>query len=182
MRCSLRDMTTVTTTDKTTKGLIARCPPSVADMLPATDIFKSLNGVMIGYALLVFAPRWQYTRTVVRTLVFLYSVLYAVLVVSRWSSAPLPEGAGFYSIDAVIALFSDGEVVLAGWTHYIAFDLFVSSWIVEDAHYEGIPHMFVVWMVPVTLMAGPVGAALYMALKAVWTTARGSSLPEVKRD
>jgi hypothetical protein len=54
-------------------------------------------------------------------------------------------------------------------THYIAFDLFVGRWIVLDAVRAAIPHLAVVWLLPLTLMAGPVGLTAYLCLvKPAW--------------
>ena len=53
---------------------------------------------------------------------------------------------------------------MAGWTHYIAFDLFVGRWMVLDASRSDIPHYAVVWLLPVTLLAGPVGLTTYLCV------------------
>jgi hypothetical protein len=135
-------------------------------------LFDGLHLVMIGYLLLAFAPRWEWTPSIVNGLVFGYSVMYALILGVRlqahFVSNPLPEGGGFDSLKAVVALFSDRAAVFAGWTHYIAFDLFVAGHIVSDAHINGIPHLVIVWLVPVTLMAGPFGLAAYFITKTVW--------------
>ena len=73
--------------------------------------------------------------------------------------------------------------MFAGWTHYIAFDLFVARYIVQDniihkpsnnnqqLGYFRIPHLIVAMFVPCTLMAGPIGLMLYVITKALWNTA-----------
>jgi len=142
-------------------------------VLNDATLFLAINPVILGYLCICFVPQWIYTRKVVRTLVFVYSTLYALLVASRLSTGPLPPGAGVNDLDAVVALFSDHAIVFAGWIHYIAFDLFLSAWIVEDAHSSGLPHLSVVWMVPVTLMAGPAGVSIYMIFKTIWLSLRG---------
>ncbi len=55
--------------------------------------------------------------------------------------------------------------MLAGWIHYLAFDLFVGSWEVSDARANGIHHLLVVPCLLATFMAGPIGLALYFAIK-----------------
>lgn len=132
-------------------------------------LFGALNSVIIGYLLLIFLPKWRHTGAVVGGLAAAHSTLYALLLFARLRSPePLPEGAGFASLDAVVALFTDRVAVLAGWTHYIAFDLLISRHIVMDAQRSGIPHLAVVWIVPLTLMAGPAGFAAYMGVKCVF--------------
>jgi len=49
------------------------------------------------------------------------------------------------------------ELLLAGWVHYLAFDLFIGSWEVEDAAANGIPHWLLLPCLFLTLMVGPVG-------------------------
>ena len=88
--------------------------------------------------------------------------MYAALLLHRFSLVaehPLPEGGGFATLSQVVALFTDRETVFAGWVHYIAFDLFVSRYIVMDAQEKGVPHLLVVACVPLTLLAGPMGFA-----------------------
>ena len=42
------------------------------------------------------------------------------------------------------ALFTQDRAVLAGWVHYLAFDLFIGCWMVMDAAERGIKHLLVV--------------------------------------
>ena len=140
----------------------------MADSKNDDAIFSSLSLVLVGWVLLFIAPRWTYTPTLVLQICVAYSVLYTILLSKRVYDAdtnPLPEGGGFDSLDAVYDLFRDRQVVLAGWTHYIAFDLFVGRYIVMDAQANGIPHLYICPLIPVTLMAGPIGLVGYTALK-----------------
>jgi hypothetical protein len=68
----------------------------------------------------------------------------------------------------VRALFSNDFLLLAGWIHYLAFDLFIGSWEVRDARRLGIHHLTVVPCLVLTFMLGPVGLLLYLALRAGW--------------
>ena len=61
-------------------------------------------------------------------------------------------------------LFGDEALLLAGWVHYLAFDLFVGSWEVRDAQRLGIPHLLVVPCLVLTFLFGPVGLLLYLGL------------------
>ena len=150
-------------------------PFSSAGSILDTELFDVLNPVVLGYGCLIFLPRWKHTHTVVFTLIFVYSVLYTLLLVNRLVAGPLPQGSGFDSLAGVTALFSDEAVIFAGWTHYIAFDLLASSFIVSDAIKSGLPHLSIVWTIPLTLMAGPIGLTAYMLTKTFWLRAFGSS-------
>ena len=58
--------------------------------------------------------------------------------------------------------------MFAGWTHYIAFDLFMARHIVLESREVGIPHWSIAPLVVVTLFAGPAGVCLYVLTKAAW--------------
>jgi hypothetical protein len=67
----------------------------------------------------------------------------------------------------VSALFSNPWVLLAGWTHYLAFDLFIGGWEVRDAQRRGIPHLFIVPALVLTFLFGPAGLLLYLAIRSL---------------
>jgi hypothetical protein len=51
--------------------------------------------------------------------------------------------------------------------HYLAFDLFIGSWQVEDTPASNIPHWLLLPCLALTFVAGPIGLLLYLVLKAV---------------
>ena len=75
-----------------------------------------------------------------------------------------PRG-GFSSLSGVVSLFKSPRAVLAGWIHFLAFDLMVGLYIVTDAARLGITHW---WLLPalfLTLMFGPAGLLLYLVIR-----------------
>jgi hypothetical protein len=54
---------------------------------------------------------------------------------------------------------------LAGWIHYLAFDLLVGIWEVRDSHERGVPHWLVIPCLFFTFMLGPIGFLLYCAVR-----------------
>ena len=90
-----------------------------------------------------------------------FAVLYIWLIAT---SLPSAEG-GFDSLEHVKLLFTNDRAVLAGWVHYLAFDLFVGCWEVLDAQERGIRHVFVIPCLFLTFMFGPAGLLLYLALR-----------------
>ena len=140
--------------------------------LPDDTLFDGLNGVMVAYAALILFPRWRLTPALTMAFACLYSMMYGLLLAHRLfvSNDPLPEVA-FDRLNAIVALFADRATLFAGWTHYIAFDLFVARFIVMDSQANGMPHMLVVWTIPLTLFAGPVGLIAYMATRNLWSWA-----------
>lgn len=89
------------------------------------------------------------------------SVGYAGLVLAFWSGA---EG-GFGSLAEVQLLFTDPHVALAGWVHYLAFDLFVGAWATRTARAEGIAHLFLLPCLMLTFLFGPAGFLAFSALR-----------------
>jgi hypothetical protein len=73
-------------------------------------------------------------------------------------------------LSSVAMLFSNPWLLLAGWTHYLAFDLFIGSWEVRDARDRGLPHLLVVPCLALTFLFGPAGWLLYLTMRL--TTAR----------
>jgi Domain of unknown function (DUF4281) len=102
----------------------------------------------------------------------LLSVAYAGLILGYWSRA---EG-GFGSLDAVMALFTGREIALAGWLHYLAFDLFVGAWEVRTARREGIAFLLVVPCLILTFLFGPAGFLAFSGLRAATATRRGVAI------
>jgi hypothetical protein len=127
-------------------------------------------GVIPAWLLLAFAPRWSWTRRLVHAawIPALLALVYATVLLTN---PDRPEGAGFGSLPAVMAAFTSRQTVLLGWVHYLAFDLFVGAWEVRDAERRGIPHPWVIPCLFFTLMLGPIGLLLYLALRFVRTRA-----------
>ena len=111
---------------------------------------------------LVFLPRrpWAVRRVPVLMPAVL-ALVYTIIVVS---TLPWSEGS-FSSLSGVRALFGDPWILLAGWTHYLAFDLFVGGWEVRDAQQRGISHVFVVPVLVLTFLVGPAGLLLYLIVR-----------------
>jgi hypothetical protein len=133
-------------------------------MTPET-IFSIVNTVaLLTWIFLAILPRWKWTQIIVNeVIIILLSVTYLVVVVAYFGRA---EG-GFDSLANVMKLFSYKEVVLAGWIHYLAFDLFVGSWEVRDAQEKGVSHWFVLPCLFLTFMLGPIGLLLYCGIRLI---------------
>jgi hypothetical protein len=99
----------------------------------------------------------------------LLAVAYAGLVLAFFGQA---EG-GFDTLANVMRLFTIPEAVLAGWLHYLAFDLFIGAWQVRTARAEGIAFALVVPCLALTFMFGPAGLLAFMVIRA----ARAMSAP-----
>ena len=137
-------------------------------------IFSLCSGLaMLGWLGLAVAPRLEFTRDTMPSLIIpiILGVTYAYLMFSFSGSAS--EDGGFGSLAEVKALFGVDALLLAGWIHYLAFDLFVGAWIVRDAQKEWISHWLVLPCLFFTLMAGPFGLLLYLVLRAANNARQG---------
>lgn len=143
--------------------------------LESEAIFSSLNAVLLGWLLLALAPRWRYTAGVTLALGAGYSLLYAALALEAALEGDQPEGAGFGSLAAVQALFSKPRNVLAGWTHYIAYDLLIARGAVLDSHTRGVPWMLMTACLPLMLMVGPLGLVAYLGVASFYPSPQSKS-------
>jgi hypothetical protein len=135
--------------------------------MSAESLFTAANAfAMAGWVLLVFLPRWRWTERLVLSGGFslVLGGAYLVLIVRYFGST---EG-GFSSLEGVSKLFREPYVLLAGWIHYLAFDLFTGCWEVRDARLRGVPHLLVVPCLGLTFMFGPVGLLAYFGLSRFW--------------
>jgi hypothetical protein len=131
--------------------------------MAAEQLFSILNLMaMAAWLLLVCLPRVRWTSTVVPVVVpVLLAVVYVALVITT-----LPGSNGsFSSLAGVRALFDNPWALLAGWAHYLAFDLFIGGWQVRDAQRRGIPHLLIVPALILTFLLGPAGLLLYLLIR-----------------
>ncbi len=129
------------------------------------DLFRLSGAVVLPcWLLLLVAPRWRVTQllaTFVAPLII--AGVYVALLVSH---KPLP-GAGFNSLAQVSVLFRSPYALLAGWVHYLAFDLFTGAWEARDAKRIGISPWLMAPCLLLTFLFGPAGLALYLLLKLI---------------
>ncbi len=114
---------------------------------------------------MLIAPKWVWTRRIVISglIPLLLGSVYLVLIVLYFGNT---EGS-FGSLAGVMKLFEDPNAVLAGWIHYLAFDLFVGSWELRNSQKHGINHFLVVPCLLLTFMLGPIGLLTYFGLRAL---------------
>ena len=132
--------------------------------MKAEQIFSIVSSLaMLSWLMLIVLPGWRFTGKIVLSgaIPLLLSAAYLVLIVLFFGKS---EG-GFDSLANVMKLFTNEWVVLAGWIHYLAFDLFVGSWEVRDAQAHGISHWFVIPCLLLTFFLGPIGFLLYHILR-----------------
>ena len=142
------------------------------------DILFQFTGppALLGWLVLALSPLFPVWADRMSAIVIpaLLSVAYTALVLAYWSDAP----GGFDSLANVMLLFTDPHVALAGWVHYLAFDLLIGAWITRTARAEGVAHLLVLPCLGLTFLFGPAGFLLFTALRAIRaarTTATGAA-------
>jgi hypothetical protein len=119
-------------------------------------LFQLLNGLaLVLWLLLIFLPRTRLTRILIfdgwglALLALVYGLLFLF-------PATEPQG-DFFSLAGVQSLFRNKSVLLAGWVHYLIFDLFVGSH--EQREFERLDtaQWIRLPILALTFMLGPLG-------------------------
>jgi len=131
--------------------------------MPSETLFSIHSSLaMIGWLLLAFgpmAPKWIY-RISGLALPGLLSVSYFAMILTHWSGM---EGS-YDSLQNVMALLATPNGALAGWVHFLAFDLFIGAWGWQQARANGVPHLLTLPALGLTFLFGPIGLLIFFAL------------------
>jgi hypothetical protein len=126
-------------------------------------VFSACNLLaMAGWILLLTLPRQRRAMAIAGTAIPL--TLAAVYLVLFLLHARESSG-GFSSLAAVAQLFENRWLLLAGWVHYLAFDLFISAWETRDAMARRVPRLLLAPCLVMTFMLGPIGLLCYHVLR-----------------
>ncbi len=133
-------------------------------MHPETLFSVSGKLALAGWALLVFVPRWRWSQRIAGMIIPLtFAIVYLVLIVLYFAKS----SGGFGTLGQVTQLFQNSWLLLAGWIHYLAFDLFLGAWQIREAQRLGITHFLVVPCLLLTFLFGPVGLLVFWAIRSV---------------
>jgi len=132
--------------------------------LTPDNLFSLSSALVIpAWLILLFAPRrWPVLNAVPAYVVpVVLSALYAVLVLSYFSES----GGGYSTLSEVRQLFTNDMVLVAGWVHYLAFDLFIGAWAATMMDRAGVSRIIQGSVLPVIFLFGPAGflLALFIA-------------------
>jgi hypothetical protein len=133
--------------------------------MSADFLFQVANPIALaGWVALAFSPLAPRVLGLLggTAVPMLLSTGYAAIVLSHWASGQ----GGFDSLESVEQLFQSRWLLLAGWVHYLAFDLLLGAWQVRTARREGIAHLQLLPCLLVTFMFGPAGYLLFQVLRA----------------
>jgi hypothetical protein len=138
------------------------------------QIFSLMSGLAVaGWLALALAPlRRPALIGAARVVAAMLSLAYVILIYRGLTAPGGPEGGGFGSLAAVMILLSTPAAMLPGWIHYLAFDLWVGTWQVEDAPKAGVPHWLLLPILLLTFMFGPAGLFAYLVVRFVLARVR----------
>jgi hypothetical protein len=127
-------------------------------------VFSVANGFAgLAWLLLIFGGRTRWTASLVCGLIapLLLAALYTTLIITNFGGSP----QDFTTLDGVAKLFSNRWILVAGWVHYLTFDLFVGSWELRDARERNIPHWVAAPCLLMTFLFGPIGLLLWFIVR-----------------
>lgn len=128
------------------------------------DLFGLASAAVLpGWAILILAPRRWPLLNAVPALVLpgALSLLYAGVVLTHFANATA-AGGGFGSLAQVAILFSDDWALLAGWVHYLAFDLFIGAWAAARMDRNGLDRLVQAAILVCIFLFGPLGLVLVL--------------------
>ena len=128
-------------------------------------VFSLANTVaMPMWLLLIILPKWKVTRFLIdyKVVPIFLSLFYVFYMVSHIQTGGALD---FGSLASVMSLFTLEYAVMAGWVHYLAFDLLIGMWMVNQNQKLGIHQLLMVPCLFATFMLGPVGFLLFMGIR-----------------
>jgi hypothetical protein len=138
------------------------------------NLFVACNTLVLApWLALLVLPRWRFLKQGIRFgVIVLLAAVYASLIFTYFFRV---EGGGFNSLAEVRRLFASDPVLLAGWVHYLAFDLFIGLWLAERLDAQQVSRFVQAPILLATFMFGPIGLLAGLSAGLV-----GSSLQPVQ--
>ena len=132
-----------------------------------TEVFSFANmTAMPMWLLMIFLPKWKVTRFLIdyRVIPILLALVYAIYI---FIAIQTGGGMDFGSLASVMALFTAENAVLAGWVHYLAFDLLVGMWMLDQNKTLNIHPVLMAPCLVGTFMLGPIGFLAFTIIKTI---------------
>jgi len=134
--------------------------------MTAEQVFSIANLLsVLCWILLAVLPnrRWVTEGVTGRAAPVLFAAAYIAIVIAVF---PRADGS-FSTLAGVTTLFSNPWLLLAGWLHYLAFDLLIGTWEARDSVERGVPRWLLIPCLFLTLMFGPAGWLAYLIVRTV---------------
>ncbi len=137
-------------------------------MMNPDTLFQFANNLaLISWILLILFQRREWIKALmIGVSVTLLAMTYTYLLITTFD----PEAfESFSSLAGIMELFTNKEAVLAGWIHYLAFDLMAGLYMVNNAKKHGINQWVIVPSLLFTFMMGPLGFLSYLIIRLILT-------------
>ncbi len=134
--------------------------------MSTSEVFSVVNLIALPmWALMIILPKWKGTRFLIdfKIIPIVLSIVYAVYIITSMLSGPPMD---FGSLESVMHLFTFENAVLAGWVHYLAFDLLVGMWMLDENRTLKIHPIVMAPCLLGTFMMGPIGFILFISIRA----------------
>ena len=129
-------------------------------------IFKLCNSIaLIGWLLNIVSNKPQIEKFIVGIIVTLFTIVYTYFIIGFFELAYFQN---FSSLNGFRSLLASDQLLLAGWVHYLAFDLMTGLFIRSNAKKNGLSFWLVLPCLLFTFMLGPTGLLMYLMLR--WIT------------
>jgi Domain of unknown function (DUF4281) len=128
------------------------------------QIFKFINAIaFFNWILLMAAPRWKWSgKITLGVTITILGIIYIFLMVPGLNAELF---SSFNTLAGIKSLFTQDVAVLAGWAHYLAFDLMVGWYIVSDSAKNNINRFVIIPCLLFTFMLGPTGLLFYFMIR-----------------
>ncbi len=135
--------------------------------MTADKVFRIANILaLLPWILMAVFPKWEYTAIVINSYIFPISLS---LLYTLYISLSFGKSKGnFRTLDGLASLFRNKNALLAGWIHYLAFDILVGVYEWKDALSISLPQYLLIPALFFTLMFGPFGYILYLSIRYVF--------------
>lgn len=132
------------------------------------QIFTAANMLaMAGWIILIFLPSWKASdKFIISIIITLMALVYTWLMVTTFKPADIES---FSSLNGVKKLFENDKLVVAGWVHYLAFDLLAGMFIKNNGIRYNISHWLLVPCMLLTFLFGPAGLLLFLIIRLIKT-------------
>ncbi|MBA6155699.1 DUF4281 domain-containing protein [Tenacibaculum sp. S7007] len=118
------------------------------------------------WILMIFFPKWKVTNYLIsfKIVPIILSFIYTIYIINTISINGMPD---YGNLDSVMKLFTEENAVLAGWVHYLVFDLIIGMWILNASKKLNIHQLIIAPCLFATFMFGPVGFLLFFIIKII---------------
>ena len=133
--------------------------------MTADDLFGLVSAAVLpGWAILILSPRgrWAWLDRVPAVILPLgLAAVYSGLILTYFSAS----GGGFGSIAAVRMLFASDFGLVAGWVHYLAFDLMIGAMMAGKMDQMGVARVIQAPLLVLIFLFGPLGVFLIWVMQ-----------------